>query len=142
MWFLLAVASASQPPAEPSSPPAPPPPEPAAPTAATPTPAPVMDITFASDRVVSRVLPRFPDEAVAQGVRVGGCEMRFYVDEAGVPTRVLPVNCDAVFVDAATTAGLQWRFRPYLVEGVPQKTKFNMLFVFEYQGRPVPPPTP
>ncbi len=143
MWLLFSLALADQP-AAPAAPPAPP--RPAAPTAPT-TPSnavptddsKVVDISFSSDRVVTRVLPAFPPAAVAQGVRLGGCQVRFYVDEAGVPYRVLPVVCDEVFVDAAVAAGMQWRFGPYLEGGIPMKTKFNMVFIFEYQGRPVSP---
>lgn len=133
MWFLVTLALADPPVGAPPAPPAPP----AAPTA--PAEPPVIDISFSSDRVLTRVLPTFPEAAVKQGVRLGGCQVRFFVDEAGVPTRVLPVLCDEVFVDAAVVAGLQWRFAPYLEGGVPRKTKFNMVFIFEYQGKPVPP---
>ena len=143
MWLLLSFALADQP-AAPATPPDPPRPVPpaasATPANAVPTDdSKVVDISFSSDRVVTRVLPAVPATAVAQGVRLGGCQVRFYVDEAGVPYRVLPVVCDEVFVDAAITAGMQWRFGPYLEGGVPKKTKFNMVFIFEYQGRPVPP---
>jgi hypothetical protein len=148
MWLLLPLALASQPPATPPVPPSPPvssapppPPDAPVPPAPPPTVPPVIDITYTSDRVITRVLPAFPNEAVTAGVRVGGCEVRFYVDEAGVPTRVVPVQCDEVFVPAAVEAGLRWRFRPWIEDGVPRKTKFNMVFVFEYQGRP-PAPAP
>lgn len=140
MWLFLSLALAEQP-AAPGAPPVPPPATPAGtvPPPVLPDESRAIDVSYSSDRVVTRVLPQFPDAAVNQGVRLGGCQVRFYVDEAGVPTRVLPVVCDDVFVEAAVTAGMQWRFGPYLEGGVPKKTKFNMVFIFEYQGRPVTP---
>lgn len=105
-----------------------------------PPPAPVMDIAFTSERVISRVLPAFPDAAARDGVRTAGCQVRVYIDEEGVPYRALPVLCDEAFVPDTVAAALQWRFHPYLEEGVARKARFTVLFVYENQAPPVPPP--
>lgn len=133
MWLLLPLAIA-QTPSAPAAAPAP------AEEPVVVTPLPRVDLTFSSDRVLTRVLPAFPPAAAAQGIRLAGCEIRFYLDEAGVPTRVVPLECDELFAVPAIEAGMQWRFRPWLVDGVPRRTSFTMLYLFEYRGPPVTPP--
>jgi len=132
MWFLTATALAQG---------APPPPAPAGaeePVAVIPLPR--LDLTFESERVRTRVLPTFPPAAIAQGIRLAGCPIRFYLDEQGVPTRVVAMECDELFAAPAVEAGMQWRFHPHVVDGVPRRTSFTMLYLFEYRGPVVTPP--
>lgn len=77
-----------------------------------------------------RERPRFPEAALAAGVKEGTCVVRLDVDARGVPTAVAPVTCPEAFVRSALDAAMGWRFEP-LDGGVPARFDLRI----EYRSR-------
>ena len=80
--------------------------------------------------VRTRVTPRFPEAARAFARPEERCVVVVEVDEAGVPADVSAPACPVVFRGAAIEAARQWRWAPYLVNGVPSRAQFKLEFVF------------
>lgn len=78
----------------------------------------------------------FPAEARRAGASAGGCLVRVYFDEQGVPYRALPQACDEVWVAPSVAAALQYRIAPFLVDGVARKVKADFGFVYALEGAP------
>lgn len=78
----------------------------------------------------------FPPKARDQGISAGGCAVRIYFDEAGVPYRVVPLQCDDVWVAASVEAGMRYRFAPYVLDGVVRKARFETAFVYALEAKP------
>jgi hypothetical protein len=72
---------------------------------------------------------RFP--ASVRDVDAHDCAMRVWIDAQGRPERALATQCDARFVDAASTALLAWRFEPYRARrGGPRPVKTDVVVRF------------
>lgn len=91
-------------------------------------------------KILHREAAVFPREARDQQISAGGCVVRVYFDEWGMPTGAFPLECDEVWVASATTAALKYRFAPYLVDGVPRRARYDMAFVYSVSP-PVPAPS-
>jgi protein TonB len=90
----------------------PPPPPRTDVAAAKPSAAPVQTATAAATKLISRVDPDFPREAVQAGVEKGNVKARMTLDETGAVTRVEVVEAmpRRVFDRAVVRALTQWRF--------------------------------
>lgn len=86
--------------------------------------------------VLKKASPEYPQAARDQGVSVGGCAIRIFFDETGTPYRVVPLQCDEVWVAASVTAGEAFRFAPYVVDGVARKARYDTAFVFALEAKP------
>ena len=58
------------------------------------------------------------------------CKLRFFLDEQGTPTDIAVEQCPAAFLDSVLEAGWQWRFDPYIVDGVPKSGEFTLNVLF------------
>lgn len=72
----------------------------------------------ATDYLLTRVVPRYPEEAREQGVQ-GPVVMNALVGADGSVQEVRVVSGDPKLVQAASEAVRQWRFRPHLLKGNP-----------------------
>ena len=76
-------------------------------------------------RVTTRVVP---DVAAKGGDSAGqqkACRMQFVVGTDGVPGSIVPVDCDAAYVDAVTESARAWRFA--LADGSPFESKVRIV---------------
>jgi protein TonB len=78
-----------------------------------------------------RVSPVFPDAAKQLDIMEQRCQVRFFIDEKGVPYDVKLENCPAVFHDSALEAAWKWRFYPMKVDGQAVKAQFVLSIVYK-----------
>lgn len=80
--------------------------------------------------LVNRVEPDYPDAARRARIQ-GSVRMNALISEDGKVQRVTPVSGDPQLAAAAITAVLQWRYKPYVVDGhkVPVRTQVNVTFM-------------
>ncbi|HXD07952.1 MAG TPA: energy transducer TonB [Burkholderiaceae bacterium] len=91
--------------------------------------APAASADTASPKVVKKVPPDFPGEAVRKGITDGVLKARLSIDGQGAVTEVAIVEATPakakVFTEAATQALNQWRFEP---SGKPQTFELKLVF--------------
>ena len=80
----------------------------------------------------------FPKEAFELHISAGGCYVKTFFDEKGIPYRAVPMLCDGVWVDSSVAAAMKYTIAPYVVDGVPRKVQVDMVLVYT-AGDPVPP---
>jgi hypothetical protein len=70
------------------------------------------------------------EQAQATAAGAGPCTMRFVLDAEGVPTDVLAVSCPEDLIAPGRSAGLRWRFEPFLDgdRAVPVQVVFPIQF--------------
>jgi outer membrane biosynthesis protein TonB len=68
--------------------------------------------------VEQRVLPQYPDQALLKGIQ-GDVIFKILVDATGKVILSVPVEGDPLLVAAGVDAVRGYRFRPYLLNGVP-----------------------
>jgi len=81
-----------------------------------------------------KALPTYPDEALKAGIR-GDVIFKIVVDEAGKIVLSDPVEGDPLLVAASVEALRDFRFRPYLLNGVPIRVASQLSFHFALKGK-------
>jgi hypothetical protein len=74
-----------------------------------------------------RVAPKYPPEARTAEAT---CHVRFDIDERGMPVGVALEDCPDVFADRAEAAAWKWRFKPYVVDGKPERMQYFLAVKF------------
>jgi TonB family protein len=69
-------------------------------------------------RLEHKVKPKYPDEAKQAHLK-GTVRLRVLVGEDGSVKEAKPIDGDPVLAKAATDAVLQWRYRPFTLDGRP-----------------------
>ncbi len=85
-------------------------------------------------KVKKRVSPKMPEEAKELNITEARCQLRFFIDERGVPYDVGTDECPEVYVPSAMEAAWQWRFEPMLVDGIPTKAQFVLVIVYRLKN--------
>jgi TonB family protein len=87
-----------------------------------------------AERLVHRVEPDYPEEARRQGIQ-GTVVLDVHIGKDGAVDYVGLVSGQAVLAYAATSAVMQWRFKPHYVDGreVATRTRITLQFT-----RPTP----
>ena len=80
-------------------------------------------------RIEHKTLPVYPDEAMKKGIQ-GDVIFKIEVDETGKITASVPVEGDPLLLAASNDALRTFRFRPYLLNGIPIKVKCQLGFHF------------
>jgi TonB family protein len=83
---------------------------------------------------IKMVKPSYPEEA-ARDQRQGKVAVKVVVSETGDVESAEFVNGDPVFQNAALEASKQWKFQPYLKDGMPVKFSMNIPFSFAFSDR-------
>jgi TonB family protein len=60
--------------------------------------------------------------------------LRITIDEAGVVRQISPVRGSKAFLEAATQAVSEWRFKPFTPEGKPVPVVASVIFFFGPNG--------
>ena len=90
----------------------------------------VLAVEFREVRVLERVIPKMPSEALAQGIAEAKCALRFFVDAQGVPYDIRAEDCPELYVASAMEAAWHWRFEPMLVGNTPTRAQFRLTIVY------------
>ncbi|MBA3582872.1 MAG: energy transducer TonB [Gammaproteobacteria bacterium] len=83
--------------------------------------------------VIKYASPQYPERAIDRGV-TGTVWLQFDIDTEGKPSNITVIKAEPekVFDKAVITALEQWRFEPYVVNGIPTiLTKKSMDFFFK-----------
>ncbi len=81
-----------------------------------------------------RIAPKMPDAAKQLNMSEERCNVRFFINEKGVPYDVRLETCPAVFHESALEAAWKWRFYPMKVEGKAVKTQFTLAILYRLTG--------
>jgi outer membrane biosynthesis protein TonB len=84
--------------------------------------------------VEHRTLPECPDEAMMKNIE-GDVICKVVIDEAGKIVLSTPVEGDALLVAASMDALRVFRYRPYLLNGVPIQLESQVGFHFALRGK-------
>jgi TonB family protein len=79
--------------------------------------------------LIRRIDPSYPEEAKANHIE-GDVVLRATIDKNGDVADLKPVQGDAMLTDAATKAALQWKYRPYLLNGKPVEVETTITLRF------------
>lgn len=90
--------------------------------------------------VVQKAPIKYPDVARNTGIQ-GKVELKIVVSASGDVTEVTVVSGDPALVQAAADAVKQWKYKPYLLEGLPVEMETEVSFNFQIKT-PVPPAAP
>jgi TonB family protein len=83
----------------------------------------------ADSRLLSRVEPQYPPEALAAR-RAGNVLLEVHVSEDGTVSSVRPLNGDPILAKAAADAVRNWRYQPYAVQGRPAEFQTDVTLTF------------
>jgi outer membrane biosynthesis protein TonB len=86
-----------------------------------------------SGNVDHEVLPKYPIEALRSGIQ-GDVIFKIDVDETGKVILAVPVKGDPLLVAASVEALRDFRYRPYLIGGVPVRVESRIGFYFLLKG--------
>jgi len=78
--------------------------------------------------------PLYPEQAVRAGIK-GDVILQLEVDEAGKVARGLAVEGDPLLVAASIEALKEFRFRPFLLNGIPLSVESQIGFRFALKGK-------
>lgn len=94
----------------------------------------------ASTMVISKSPMQYPDAARQAGVQ-GTVVLKILVDQAGKVKEVSAISGEPSLAQAATDAVKQWRYKPYLVDGVPveMETQLSVKFSLKPAEDTAPP---
>jgi TonB family protein len=79
--------------------------------------------------LISRVEPEYPAQALAQHIQ-GAVTLRVRVGANGSVQEIKVASGDPLLAGAAVAAVRQWRFRPYLVNGLPREAETEITLKF------------
>jgi hypothetical protein len=82
--------------------------------------------------VERRVLPVYPDEAMTKGIQ-GDAIFGIDIDETGKIALGAPVDGDPLLIAASVDALRGFRFRPYLLNGIPVRVESLLGFHFSVE---------
>jgi hypothetical protein len=80
--------------------------------------------------VKRRVSPKYPEEAKQYDLGEVRCELRFLIDEKGIPYEIRPESCPEMFQESALDAAWKWTFYPMKKNGEPVKAQFVLMIVY------------
>ena len=83
-----------------------------------------VEVDWSDVEAKKRVAPKMPDEVKGQGKLNVRCQIRFFIDERGVPYEVVLEECPEPFRDSALEAAWGWRFAPTIRDGEPVEAQF------------------
>lgn len=84
--------------------------------------------------VERKALPVYPDEAMTKGIQ-GDAIFKIDTDETGRIVSAVPLDGDPLLVAASVDAMRDFRFRPYLLNGIPISVETVLGFHFSVQKR-------
>ena len=84
--------------------------------------------------VKKRVAPKMPDAAKQLNMAEERCQVRFFINEKGVPYDVKLESCPAIYHESALEAAWKWRFYPMKVDGAAIKAQFVLVIVYRLTG--------
>ncbi len=73
---------------------------------------------------------KFPEAAKALNMKEERCQVRFFIDEKGVPEKIVIEKCPKVFHDEINEKAMKARFYPMQVEGAAAKALFVLGITF------------
>lgn len=79
--------------------------------------------------LLQRVIPAYPDQALKSGLQ-GPVTLQAHVSADGKVQDLKLVSGSLILGQAATAAVLQWRYRPYVVDGRPVETETTITVDF------------
>jgi TonB family protein len=89
-----------------------------------------------SDTVTHKVSPRYPEAARKASIQ-GKVVLSVVIDKLGNVQQVNTVSGDTALAEAAAEAVRQWKYQPYLLDGVPSEIETQVTLNFRLQ-----PPAP
>ncbi len=81
-------------------------------------------------KVKRRVSPKYPEDAKSMDLGTVRCQLRFLVDERGMPYDVRLESCPEAFHESALEAAWKWRFYPMKMNGEAVKAQFVLVIVY------------
>jgi TonB family protein len=72
-----------------------------------------------------------PEAAKALGFKEEQCQVRFFIDDKGMPTDIKVESCPKVFEEAVMEAAWKWRFYPYRDAGKAMPAQFVLNVIFK-----------
>ncbi len=94
----------------------------------------VRAVHWSEVKVKKRVKPKMPDAARELNIAEERCQVRFFIDEKGVPYDVKLERCPAIFHESALESAWKWRFWPMKVDGNAEKAQFVLVIVYRLTG--------
>ena len=90
-------------------------------------------------KLVKKVNPQYPEEAVKAGVQ-GKVVIEAVTDHQGRVTEAKIIDgVDPILNDAALKAIKQWQYEPYIIAGVKKAVKFTVVLNFNLKEKPKQP---
>ncbi len=91
------------------------------------------EVSLAEVKAIHRVAPEMPKAARSMDFDELRCQLRFFIDEQGVPYDVKPEDCPELFHASALEAAYQWRFTPMEVDGEPSESHFVLVILYRLE---------
>ena len=90
-----------------------------------------VDVPDINKLAITLVKPAFPETATAADADGETVSVRVVVNEVGTPvSAVCSLTCHPMLKDAAESAAIQSKFKPFLVDGKPVAYRGQLLFTF------------
>lgn len=90
---------------------------------------PVMLASIKKPKLIKKVDPRYPKEAVDKGI-MGKVVLEAVTGIYGIVREVEVIEGDAALSKAAVKALKQWVYEPYIIDGVPKPVRFTVVMNF------------
>ena len=90
----------------------------------------VQAVHWSEVSIKRQVKPKFPEAAKQLNISEARCQIRFFIDEKGIPYDVKVETCPAIFRESSLAAAWKWRFYPQKVEGKKQKAQFVLSITY------------
>lgn len=92
--------------------------------------------TVSYPRLIKKVMPTYPEKAMAEGVE-GDVLIRALINETGDVTQVkVETRLHPLLDKAALHAVRQWKYKPWMINGVPSPTEVSIKITFKLQEHP------
>jgi len=95
---------------------------------------PIKAVHWSEVKVKKRVTPKMPDAAKQLNMTEESCQVRFFIDEKGVPYNIKLEKCPAIFHESALEAAWKWRFYPQKEERKKVKAQFVLKITYKLTG--------